>query len=582
MSADKAFNPLDVEGLEKSLSDSATRVSTIWITYLLFGLYLLVTAGTATDKQLLLADPLKLPALGTDVPLVSFFVLSPIFFVLLQIYVLLQTLLLGRTAQAYNNVVDSALADPKENATFRERLANTIFAQIFAGAPRERGGWVGSVLREIRWFTLVGSPILILLTFQLAFLPYHSQEVTWVHRLLIYAQVVMAFTLWPAVVDPAKEFAWNRLDFRFWRRTVRGTGRQFNQIVAILVVIFSTFLLSFPGEWHINLVSFRKIDSRACDRWIPSALGLDKMIVIDRLVLRDVAIIDPDMFNKMGKDAPTGEKLYEGARSKELSGRDFVCGQFDGIDFRRAALEGAHFDGSFLTGSRLDGARMTGAFFRDAKLSGATLHEVDLRFADLAGIDLSDAMLTDVMFGAGARLSGANLSGLKMAGPLRLESAHLEAASFQDADLTKAVMTGAILDGADFSRAQLPSPAPTLPDSAFLSKPGYDKDEAAQQNFAANVAQAVCGPNLSDNQRTTLRENRTQIVTGIVTNALFPAKGDPQCKTAEQGSKPICPPEQPNAYRAKLIELLDKCPIKSLSADAAEFLRSGGPATKKP
>src|SRR5277367_307999 len=104
---DKPLNPRDVEGLEKSLNDSATRVSTIWISYLLFGLYLLVTAGTASNKQLLLAEPVKLPALGTEVPLVSFFLLSPIFFVLLQIYVLLQTLLLGRTAQAYNRAVDN-------------------------------------------------------------------------------------------------------------------------------------------------------------------------------------------------------------------------------------------------------------------------------------------------------------------------------------------------------------------------------------------------------------------------------------------------------------------------------------------
>jgi hypothetical protein len=50
MPAEKITNPFDVEGLEKSLSDSATRVSTIWISYLLFGLYVLVTAGTATNK----------------------------------------------------------------------------------------------------------------------------------------------------------------------------------------------------------------------------------------------------------------------------------------------------------------------------------------------------------------------------------------------------------------------------------------------------------------------------------------------------------------------------------------------------
>jgi hypothetical protein len=32
---------------------------------------------------------------------------------------------------------------PEENASLRQRLANTLFAQIFAGSPREREGWLG-------------------------------------------------------------------------------------------------------------------------------------------------------------------------------------------------------------------------------------------------------------------------------------------------------------------------------------------------------------------------------------------------------------------------------------------------------
>jgi hypothetical protein len=45
-------DPNDVDSLEKSLNDSATRVSTLWISYLIFGLYLLIAAGTATHHQL--------------------------------------------------------------------------------------------------------------------------------------------------------------------------------------------------------------------------------------------------------------------------------------------------------------------------------------------------------------------------------------------------------------------------------------------------------------------------------------------------------------------------------------------------
>jgi hypothetical protein len=102
-------DPFNVEALEKSLNDSATRVSTIWVTFLIFGLYLVIAAGTVTHRQLLLQDPVKLPALNIDLPLVAFFFLAPALFVVFHAYVLLQVLLLGRTAAAYNEALDRAV-----------------------------------------------------------------------------------------------------------------------------------------------------------------------------------------------------------------------------------------------------------------------------------------------------------------------------------------------------------------------------------------------------------------------------------------------------------------------------------------
>jgi hypothetical protein len=131
------LDPFDVEALEKSLNDSATRVSTIWISFLIFSLYLLTAAATVTHRQLLLDQPVKLPVLSIDLPLRGFFFLAPILFVIFHIYVLLQVLLLGRTAAAYNEALDRAALSPPSNAAMRQRLANTLLAQIFAGSPRE-------------------------------------------------------------------------------------------------------------------------------------------------------------------------------------------------------------------------------------------------------------------------------------------------------------------------------------------------------------------------------------------------------------------------------------------------------------
>jgi len=105
---EKKIDPFDVEALEKSLNDSATRVSTIWVSFLIFGLYLLTAAATVTHRQLFLAEPVKLPVLNIELPLWGFFFLAPILFVTFHAYVLIQVILLARTAAAYNEAVKKA------------------------------------------------------------------------------------------------------------------------------------------------------------------------------------------------------------------------------------------------------------------------------------------------------------------------------------------------------------------------------------------------------------------------------------------------------------------------------------------
>ena len=84
--------------------------------------------------------------LKIDLPFFWFFVLAPVLFVLFHLYVPLQVLLLSRTAAAYNKTINRAVSSAPENALMRQRLANTLFAQIFVGSPREREGLLGWLL----------------------------------------------------------------------------------------------------------------------------------------------------------------------------------------------------------------------------------------------------------------------------------------------------------------------------------------------------------------------------------------------------------------------------------------------------
>ncbi len=418
--AETKIDPFDVAALEKSLNDSATRVSTIWVSFLIFSLYLLTAATTVTHRQLFLAEPVKLPVLNIDLPLWGFFFLAPFLFVIFHAYVLIQVILLARTAAAYDHAVNSLVKrsylSPAEDASLRHRLANTLFAQIFAGSPRERAGWLGWLLKAMAWITLAIAPILILFVFQFMFLPYHSHLATWTHRLLIAVELTALLVLWPLVLDGTREFerpsAWTRIK------------RAAAMIISLLFVALSLSLGTFPGESHVNLFTGQPPDTVQCRRWLHQDFGrLD--LRVDRLSLARVDVVDDEKLEKIQQaTSKAGERPYQGERTRIRRERDYNCGDFSeyadlrrvdlsgallrDADFKNTKLEGASLAGVQLQGASLEGAQLRGASLDSAHLQGASLDRAQLQGASLANAQLQGASL-DAVYLQGASLLGANL-----------------------------------------------------------------------------------------------------------------------------------------------------------------------------
>jgi uncharacterized protein YjbI with pentapeptide repeats len=484
----KKIDPFDVEALEKSLNDSATRVSTIWISFLIFSLYLLTAATTVTHRQLFLADPVKLPVLNIELPLWGFFWLAPILFVIFHAYVLIQLILLARTAAAYD-VAIAKLAERDDlsleaNASLRQRLANTLFAQILAGSPREREGWFGSLLKAMAWITLVIAPILILLTFQFMFLPYHSHLATWTHRALILLELVVAFKLWPLVLNPQRDFQWPSYQLGLRKRVVRMTslfgsseGRQrvksglrqltMPMAATVLFILLSLSLATFPGELHVNLFTGQAIDGVQCGRWIQQKFEFADMR-FDRLDVSRVDIVDDEKLDKIrNATRNAGQQPFEGERTHLFRDRNFNCGDFSEfadlrhVDFSGARLRSARFKNSKLDGAVLDRAQLQGASFEEAHIIGASLKEAHLQGASLtlaeldsANLDLAELQRASLVR---TRLAGASLSGAQLQGAslfdTQLQGASLWNAQLQGASLLRAMLQGALLTGAQLQGA---------------------------------------------------------------------------------------------------------------------------------
>lgn len=467
---DKKIDPFDVEALEKSLNDSATRVSTIWVSFLIFSLYLLTAATTVTHRQLFLAEPVRLPVLNIDLPLWGFFFLAPILFVILHAYVLIQVILLARTAAAYNEAVERTINLAADSARVRQRLANTLFAQIFADSPREREGWLGRLLLAMAWVTLAIAPVLILVTFQFMFLPYHSHLATWTHRILILIELITFLALWPLALDARREIKWSKVI----RKPVA-------IIVLLLWISISLSLASFPGELHVNLATQNAWSSVKCDRWLVRNL--------DHLNLRQTNLVDPEKLARIEKlSSERNRPPNEGERTRDFRGRNFDCAilegtnlrradfsntQIVGANFRHAELEGAIFDEAMLRGTnfqsvraqsssfynaQLQGAELAYAMLQDAlffgsQLQGADFHAAQLQWATLQNSGLEAALLSEAQL-QGANLQGAQLRGANLIGA-GLQGASLDGTRLQAANLAAAQLAGAWLERSDLMLANL-------------------------------------------------------------------------------------------------------------------------------
>ncbi len=188
----------EAEALAAALNHSAERVQTLWFSFLTFMIYLAVATGTTTHRMLFLEEPLNLPVLNIALPLLGFYILTPIIFVVLHFYMLLNLVLLARTAKTFEDALARAFpedGDAREN--FRMRIENTLFVQLLVGGRLEREGINARLLSLMALITLALAPVALLLFLQIKFLPYHSEWITWLHRGLLLVDLWLVWTLWP-------------------------------------------------------------------------------------------------------------------------------------------------------------------------------------------------------------------------------------------------------------------------------------------------------------------------------------------------------------------------------------------------
>jgi uncharacterized protein YjbI with pentapeptide repeats len=443
----KEFDPKDVLAIQASVNEASSRVAGLWISFLTFSAYLAITVGSVTHEMMLKELAIKLPVLSVELPVFAFFVIAPFFFLLFHFYLFLQILMLVRKINGYNKVLHERVADPEGRNAFRRRLDTFLIVQLMCGMEHEKREISSSLLGLVAWITLVGAPVLLLLQFQLVFLPYHSGFATWIHRGVIIADLLMIWAFW---------FAFHSTDGEIHFPSL---GRHLYALAAsVLVCVFSIFVMTYFGEpigrmfpiadylFHgpVNMVTAQ-----------PRALFSNVFVLPYKKLVDDVDKRDTTL-SLRGRDLRGAVLIGSDLRKVDFTGANLSLARLDWAD-----AAGAQFgcgdtgvpgkpiwpdDGcTWLRGASLANAKLQGASFANAHMEGCILVEAQLQGANLVGAELQAAALT------GADLTAANLRGAKLQGAYLLET------NFAGALLNGAQLAKALIDASRFEFASIGS-----------------------------------------------------------------------------------------------------------------------------
>jgi hypothetical protein len=370
--------------LERAVNESAGKVTVLWSSFTLTGVYLGLTSGSVTHRELLLDTAVRMPVLGVELPIVAYFALAPLIYLVFHGYLMLQLGRLFAKVRCWGELAVEQVPDPADRALLRLRLDDFPLLQFLA-RREDRLDLQGLLLTAVSWFTVTAVPLLVLLQMQLACLPYHSAGLTWLHRAVIALDLGMAWLFWWNVGLRGPE-----------RRLGRTVGRVAGIAAVVTLSVFSLFLATFHGEaLHENWVK------RGLDRVttvltggrstlsqvlfegdVDEASGRSTSWFSSRLILpdQDFTPADPDAaLNARGRD-------LRGAvfRRSSLRGADFTGSKLEGASFAEADLRGARFGCPLRIALNEQGrnrestnsaacTRLDGVDFTGADLQGAVL-----------------------------------------------------------------------------------------------------------------------------------------------------------------------------------------------------------------
>jgi len=457
--------PKYLVSLIAAVNDGAKAAQGGALFFALVGVYLVATAFSASDEDLLRGRTVTISQIGANLPVSFTFAIAPFVFVFLHIYTLARYDMLAANVRQFLRELQQTVPLKADRERCRQLLANVEFIQILV-APR--GSRQSSLIwRWLVWVVVAIFPVFALLLVQINALRYQSQLITWLQRLgLLFDLYALVWFFRRNPLDgTVRQRESSLAEARGWAKLL--------WLPAIVMGLNLVYLNVVPATADVGLVRSggrpeatweyltrlfcQPLDAVLCPslKWGCRYLRADHRTLVDH-VWNDKAMADLRRDNADQAKLSAIEGLVLRDRSLRFAALDessLFAADLIGADLRRASLVYARLPGAKLSEAQLQSADLSGA-----GLQGANLNRAELQATDLRGVQLQSADLH------GARLQGADLEGadLTVADLLcaylrfaRLQGANLKGAALPGANLTAAQLQGADLSGAELWVADL-------------------------------------------------------------------------------------------------------------------------------
>ena len=380
--------------IERTIADligdanqAAAAARTGWMFFMALIAFFVIALAGVTHKDLLLETPVELPLLQVKIPQSSFFLFGPLILLLVHLNLLMQHVPLSRKLRE----VHRRLTSHEGQGSYRQHRLRSLVnsyavAQAIAGPWRSRV--FGFFLHAVNATTLVLLPILVLLNFQIAYLPWHDATVTMLHRVYLAADILIVVLLGTLIIAPELKF------FAALRAVLKGhTGTLMGMLaLSVAALVFSNLIATIPDEkldrtaallWPVPVDPDGHPNRAARMAFWPTAWLFDGKIdqikgKPESLFSRNLVVINTQLVPLISPEPDDA--------SLNLRGRDLRFATFDRSDMRRADFTGADLTGASLVRTGLIKAQLSRSTMAGTDLRGAGIISTFARGAKMDGV----------------------------------------------------------------------------------------------------------------------------------------------------------------------------------------------------